>query len=456
MAEPAATTAPAAVIGPLGRRLVAAFSAVTLVTVVLLAVAAQQAVDRGFAATRDDGLGPLAVQVADRAAQAYERAEGWLGADLTAAVDAAEEAGARLTIWDTDGTVVAESGLSGGPGMHSGGTVATVVVDGEAVGTVSVGAGGGSAASAQERGRQVAWSWIAVAAVVSLVLAVLAAFLLTRWLTAPLQALAAVARAFARGERGVRAPVGGTGELGALAAGFNEAADAVERSAQARRQMAADVAHELRTPLGALQAELEELRDGLAVPDRPTIARLHAQAVRLGRVVADLGVLAGADDPVDAPRAGTCDLAHVVAGELAARAAELRSAGIAVAATAGAPSTEIRVRADADRMHQVVGNLLANCARHCRPGDTLAVTLEPADGAVLLVVADDGPGIHPDDLPHVLDRYRRGREAPAAGSGLGLAVVREIVVGYGGTVAVESPWPTGGTRVSVTLPAPAP
>ena len=441
-------------LGPLGRRLVLAFSLVSLVAIGLLSLAAQQAVDRGLTASREAGLWTVAADTAQAAARAYRSAGGWAAADLAPALTAAEDAGARASIRDASGSVLtgadAPGGGNGPSGERAGGTTADIVVDGAVVGSVQVGfqgnASAGAAARAETRGREIAWSWIVGAAALALGLAVLAGWLVTRWLTAPLASLTAVARAFARGDRGARAVVRGTGELGDLTRGFNEAADSVERSDRARQQMAADVAHELRTPLTALQAGLEELRDGLAEADAEALSRLHDQSLRLGRVVEDLGVLASADDPVAGSAAGHTDLAAIVAAELAARAAELRAAGVDVGPVALTPCS---VRADTGRMHQVVGNLLANCARHCRDGDVVEVRLSPQGGDAVLVVADTGPGIAPADLPRVLDRYSRGPGARVPGSGLGLAVVREIVAAHRGSIEVTS---DGGTTVTVRLP----
>lgn len=437
-------------LSPLGVRLVLAFSLVSLATVSLLAWAAQQAVDRGLSASRDAGLWTVAAEVGDAAAVAYTAAQGWAAADLGAALAVAQDAGARAVVRDPAGNLVAESGVFPGrraPGAA--GAVADVVVDGAVVGSVEVGyqgtAGAGMAARAEARGRDLAWSWIVGAAAAALVLAVLAGWAVTLWLTRPLTALTGTARSFARGDRTARAPELGPGELGDLARGFNEAADSMESSAQARRQMAADVAHELRTPLTALQAGLEELRDGLVAADVTTLSRLHDQSLRLGRVVADLGILATADD-LPAAQPGRTDLARIVREELAARAAELRAAGVAVGTVNLEP---VAIMADPGRIHQVVGNLLANCARHCRPGDHVDITVGRDGPDAVLRVADDGPGIAADDLPRVMDRYWRGADTRVVGSGLGLAVVQEIITAHRGRVQVTS---TAGTTVTIHLP----
>lgn len=314
-----------------------------------------------------------------------------------------------------------------------------------------VGAGSDAwvAARAEARGRDVAWSWIVGAGLLALGVAVLAAWLVTRALTRPLTALTAVTRDFAAGERGVRADETAAGEIGELARGFNDAAESVERSAAQRRQMAADVAHELRTPLAALQAGLEEVRDGLVPADAETLTRLHDQSLRLGRVIDDLRALA---EPVDGAAGlvpGRVDLALIVAEELSARGAELRSAGVVL----GPVELEaVEVVADADRVHQVVGNLLANVARHCPAGTELDVSVGRDGGDAVLRVADDGPGLTEQERRHAFDRYWRGPSAGVGGSGLGLAVVREVVAAHHGTVALESV-PGVGTSVTVRLGA---
>ncbi len=482
-------------LGRLGRRLVVAFSLVSLVTVGLLALAAQRAVDRGITVAAAGGRVGVAEDLAAVASRAYDDAGGWAGADLTAVEAAAADLGVLVMVRDAAGDVLTAAGDAGastpapttttaataddagqaagqgagqrvGQGVgHSGGGGAgnragqglgglasvPVVVDGVAVGTVTVTVRPGAEGRAQAQGRDLAWSWIAAAAVMSLVFAVVAGWLVTRRITGPLAGLAATARAFARGGRDVRADEAAPGEIGEVARGINEAIEAVEVGARARRQMAADVAHELRTPLAALQAGLEELRDGLVPADPEALGRLHGQAVRLGRVVGDLGVLAAVDDAPRGVAPGRADLARLVADAVEARRAELRAAGVEVRRTDLVP---VAVAADPDRMHQVVGNLLANVARHCRPGDAVDVHLTREGSQAVLRVVDNGPGIPAEDLPRVFDRYWRGAHEGVVGSGLGLAVVREIVAAHGGTVEIESPGGgSGGTTVVVRLPA---
>lgn len=446
-------------LGPLGRRLLASFVLVALAAVGLVAAAGLVGSSIGLSRTSDATRTAAAARVAAVAADGYRAAGSWDGADLTPAVTAAVAAGGRLVVLDADGrqvTATTGAGMGMGAGMGSGMGMgagqgaavqlgAPVTVDGTRVGTVLLGF-----PAAQTSGRAVAWSWILVAAVAAVGVAVAAGWFVVRQLTRPLVALTRATTAFGAGDLSARPAERGVGELGELADAFDRAAHEVTEQQRLRRQQAADVAHELRTPLSALQAGLEELRDGLVEPDPPTLTRLHDQTLRLSRTVAELSALSAADAAATSLRREPADLAAVTREVVDARLPQLRTAGLEVAADL-APG--VAVALDADRWHQVVGNLLDNCARHCRPGDRVRVAVSQEGGTARLVVADTGPGIGVEDLPHVLERFHRGRDRHAvAGSGVGLAVVARLVAAHGGTVDVASDGVTG-TTVTVTLPA---
>src|SRR6266508_4175598 len=417
---------------PLGRRLLAAFVLVALSSVAVLTVTALVGTDRGLASAHRSERARVAGRVAAAVGTAYADANGWAGADLSTASAIADAAGARLVVPDTAGGGVIE---------------ALVVVAGQRVGTVRL-----AFTAAATGGRTVAWSWVIGAALVALAAALAVSGYVARRMTRPLLALAAAARRFAAGDRAARARVDAPGELGEVAHAFDTMADEVVRAETVRRRLAADVAHELRTPLAALQAGLEELRDGLRNPDTPRLAALHDQTLRLGRVVQDLADLSAAESAALSLRPADTDLAEVAHAALAAQRPQLDAAGLRLDADLATP---VPVRADPDRIHQAIGNLLANAVRYCRPGDRVTVRAHPEDGSAVLTVADTGPGIPADDLPHVFDRPWRGQDARSvAGSGIGLAVVRELVTAHGGTVTAQSP-PGGGTTVTIRLPGPA-
>ena len=439
---------------PLGRRLLAAFALVALSSVVILTAAALIGTSLGLSAASQQGRQQAAGRAAAAAAAAYAAAGGWAGADLAPARAIAEGAGAALTVISADGTVISSPGAGtggrGGPGRGNslagaGGITADVVAAGHAVGEVRLRFVGGGTA-----GRDIAWDWIAAAAAAALVTALAVSWLVTRRITRPVREVTQAARAIEGGQRTARARVSAPGELGELARAFDSMADEVDRAERACRHLAADAAHELRTPLAALAAGLEELRDGLADPSPARLAALHDQALRLGRIVGDLGDLAAAESAGMSMRRAEVDLGDLAKAVLAASAPQLRAAGLTVHADL-APG--VTVRGDPGRLHQVLGNLLANTARYCRPGDDVTVTVRAEPETAVAEIRDTGPGISPDDLPHVFDRFWRGTAARSVpGSGLGLAVVRELVTAHGGTVQAASP-PSGGSVFTVRLPA---
>ena len=450
-------------LGPLGRRLLLAFVIVALSSVAVLTVASLIGTSRGLSASAAEQRAAVAQAVAAAAGDAYAANGTWTGADLAPATAIATAAGARLVVRDNDFVVVSappeeSTGKADEPNQKAesatpgrGGIAEPVVVAGTQVGTVRLGFGSPPASS----GQQIAWTWILVAALISLVVAVAVSWFVARRISAPLTRLTAAVRSFAAGQRHVRSdPADRTapGELGELARSFDATAEAVEVSELARQRMSADIAHELRTPLAALQAGLEELGDGLVAPEPERLQALHAQSVRLGRIVGDLAYLTAAETATLSMHRSAVDFSALVRAAVIEARPNLAHAGISVTANIQAG---IEVDGDADRLHQIVGNLLANTARHCRSGDEVTVTASaPCDlgPGAQLTVADTGPGISESDLPHVFTRLWRGTaDADDLGSGIGLAVVRELAAAHGGTVSVTSDGMSG-TVFTVCLP----
>jgi two-component system sensor histidine kinase BaeS len=460
---------------------VLAFAAVAVVAISLVTAAALVGTSQGLSEQESASRRDLAARAAAAASDGYRQVGGWDGADLGPATAIAIGGNARLIVRDVTGRALgstgrgnglhtpgqgASSGMGNGSGGGMGGgtgsgmsgvgggagagtpVMAPVEVAGSVVGTVTLVFPTGG----QPTGRPIAWTWVGVAGGTALALAVIAAWLITRTLTRPLARLTDTARAFAAGDRDARTGLHSPGELGDLAAAFDEAAAQVQASEQARRQMSADIAHELRTPLAALQAGLEELRDGLVPADATALARLHDQSLRVGRVVGDLAELSAADAARLTLRPELVDLAV-----LARRAAEdheprLRAAGLTLVRRLDRVAW---VRGDPIRLDQVISNLLQNCARHCRPGDVVTLTVEALSDRrqAKLAVDDTGPGIPAADLQHVFTRF--WRSGAGAGSGLGMPIVKSIVVAHHGTVSIDSD-ERSGTRVTVLLPASRP
>ncbi|HEX6194522.1 MAG TPA: HAMP domain-containing sensor histidine kinase [Jiangellaceae bacterium] len=439
-------------LGPLGRRLLAAFVVVAFSSVAVLTAAALIGTDRGVATIQHEERRQTAERAADEAADAYAAAGGWAGANLDSVHAVARAAGAQVAVLDVTGTVVSTT-MPGGRHGHGAehatgppGDEADVVVDGRLVGTVQLIS---MAPLATGSGRSVAWWWVAGAAVVALGIALGVSLWVSRRLTTPLAALAGTAHAFAGGDRSARVVVRPPGELGEVATAFDSMADAVAAAEETRRRQAADVAHELRTPLAALQAGLEELRDGLSEPNPARLASLHDQALRLGRVVDDLAQLASAEAASTSLQLTDVDLAAVVAGAVDSQEPHLRAAGLTVRREISGP---VPVRADHDRIHQVMVNMLTNAARFGRSGDEVTVRVFSDGEQGVVHVADTGPGIAAADLPHVFERRWRGpNSGMVTGSGIGLAVVRELVEAHHGTVSVDS-GPDRGTTFTIAIP----
>jgi signal transduction histidine kinase len=286
-------------------------------------------------------------------------------------------------------------------------------------------------------------------AVVGIVLALGLVQLLAHGTTAPLREMASVASAMAAGEQGHEVAVTTADEVGELAQAFNRMTAQLAETDRLRRDVIANVSHELRTPLGALQATLENVVEGVSEADPQTLATMLAQTKRLGRLVTqllDLSRLEAGEQRFDIRPFAVRD---VLDG--AAREARLHAPSDVVFAI-DSPA-ELEAQGDAERVHQVVSNLVENAVRFSpRPG---IVTLRAAgNGAtVSFVVEDEGPGIAPENLEGIFERFRSGGGAPGGngGAGLGLAIARWIVELHGGEIHAERRDPSG-SRFVVTLP----
>jgi signal transduction histidine kinase len=285
------------------------------------------------------------------------------------------------------------------------------------------------------------------------VLGILFGVIVSRGLTAPLDRLAGAARGIGAGDLSRRVAVSGGAELQAVGASFNKMAESLERAEVRRQQLVADVAHELRTPVSVLQANLQAMLDGVFRTDPDELRRLHDQTLLLGRLVGDLEDLARAD-------AGqlTLQRAPVVLGELVqdtvaalvpvAEAAQLHLA-------VQAPSGLRPLDADGARLAQVLNNLVMNAIRHTPAGGHVTVQLAEERAGQLLRVVDDGAGIDPTDLPFVFERFYRAdpaRQRAKGGAGLGLPIARAIVLAHGGEITVTSAGLGQGVVAEVRLP----
>jgi len=291
-----------------------------------------------------------------------------------------------------------------------------------------------------------------LSALASGILATVLGILLTRQLTAPLRELAAAARRIGRGELHERVSVYADDELGDVAQAFNAMAAALDRQEEIRRQLLADIAHELGTPLAVLQGNLEGMLDGVIEPTAERLASLHTHVGLLTRLVKDLRDLSLAQAGQLTLHPEPLDLASAVQEvvEVVRPRAEEKGITLVTSSLESIPP----VMADRHRLAQVLHNLLDNPMRHTPQGGTVEVTARREGRMVRVSVRDTGSGIPPEDLPHVFDRFYRvdrSRARATGGTGLGLAVVKHVVEASGGQVSVESTVGRGST-FSFTLP----
>ncbi|MFZ2489542.1 MAG: HAMP domain-containing sensor histidine kinase [Anaerolineae bacterium] len=268
----------------------------------------------------------------------------------------------------------------------------------------------------------------------------------------PFAQIMAATDAVAQGDLAVRMDEDGPEPVRAMARSFNHMTSELARAEQQRRNLTADIAHELRNPLHIIQGNLEGMLDGVYEPNNETLGATLEETRLLARLVADLQTLSLAEAgqlPLHPSQFLVADLLTDVAASFAPRAAEQQ-----LTLTADTEPPELPLLADYDRLDQVLSNLVSNALRHTPAGGIVRLEAAGVGDQVCLTVSDTGPGIAAEDLPYVFDRFWKGdraRTRDGSGSGLGLAIARQMVRAHGGTIEVASP-PGSGAVFTVQLP----
>jgi two-component system sensor histidine kinase BaeS len=274
----------------------------------------------------------------------------------------------------------------------------------------------------------------------------------------PVRTLVGAAQHIARGAHSARVPVRGTDELAQLADAFNEMAASLQHAEEIRRQLLADVAHELRTPLATVESYVEALADGVLPASDENWSAIHAETQRLNRLVDDLQQVSRAE-------AHQLDLHPTSTLPTELVEAAVRAGGPACAAQGVTLDTHIEpslppLVVDRERIAEALANVLANALRHTPTGGRVEVRASRGDGDfVEIAVADSGEGIAAEHLDRVFERFYRvdpARSRASGGSGIGLAIVRAIVEAHGGTVTASSEGTGCGATFALRLPVRAP
>ncbi len=363
--------------------------------------------------------------------------------------------GERLLVADASGQIVADSlgedvgTILADADLDRG---APILVGEEQMGTLIIASGLGTLTADQSAFLSQAKWLMVVAAVVAGLAVLLVGSIQARRIVAPVRALADAARRVAGGEF-AQIPVTSQDELGEMALAFNTMAAELKQQHTLRRRVMADVAHELRTPLSVLQIDLESIEDGLAEPTPEVVSRLQEEVALLNRLVEDLRTLSLAEAGELQLEIQPVDVGHLVqtAVERVRGTAQENGVSLAIELPEDLPA----VPGDAQRLSQVLSNLLSNALRHTPQGGQISVAARQVDGGeVRIAVQDDGEGIPVDELPHVFERFYRtdhARSRDTGGSGLGLAIARSLVEAHGGRIWAESVEGEGST-FAFTLP----
>jgi signal transduction histidine kinase len=291
-----------------------------------------------------------------------------------------------------------------------------------------------------------------IGGLLAIVIALVLIFFLSRRITSPIDILARTARRLGRGDLSQRVQIEGEGEVAALAQAFNSMATDLEHDEQLRRDLVADVAHELRTPLSNIQGYLEAIRDGVMKPDATTIHSLNEEVVLLSRLVNELQELSLAE-------AGELKLVYQAEdiNKLVKQAVDSWQPQLAakkITMVLDLPDDLPLVSIDWQRVNQVLHNLLENAVAHTGKGGTINVAAAKQGDWVEISVSDTGEGIPARDLPNIFERFYRvdkSRARATGGSGLGLTIAKRLVEAHGGKIKVQSELGKG-SRFAFTLP----
>jgi two-component system sensor histidine kinase BaeS len=434
--------------------LLAAMTLLALASVGISAAILNRAVDSELRDFSQRDLRSSASNAAEMAAIAYLEADGWSERPVRALRTVARARGEAVVVLGADGRPVVGSPASAAQWAE--GERASILVRGRPVGTVIAShprpGGVDSAAKRLDHHLQGRMNGLLLeagmlAGAVALMLALLIALQVAR----PLHRLTEVARRMGAGEIETRATGSGGGrEMTRLAQTMDRLAAALRRQDELRRATAADVTHELRGALVGINARVEALRHGLVDDEQAALAQIDGDAHRVRRLVDDVDRLAEAQRSGLLVRKRPIDLDAIVHATVAGYADRCRALSIALTHRVAAA----RVVGDPERLAQVLDNLLSNALRYTDPGGRVAVNLDVRGEDAVIEVADSGIGIAPEHVGRIFDRFWRSPEARARvaeGSGVGLALLSELVRVHDGRIAVSSA-PGRGTTFSVVLP----
>jgi signal transduction histidine kinase len=437
--------------------LLRAFGIVVFLTVLLVLIVA------AFVAARNTGADPFYRAPTAVILETYYLGHGsWQGVEVVLqertnnSIRALRPDWQRAILLDAQGRVVLDHGSADSPLVGSSFTPQVdeinipLMINGVPVGTLVMDRG------TLARPIQFILGLIGPTAVISVLLGILTlviGLLLMRRMINPLSEVMAAAQAVSQGDLTARVPVHTQNDdLSALSDHFNRMADELERSDKQRRNLLADIAHELRTPITILRGRLEGILDGVYPPDEANIAPALEETYLLERLVEDLRLLALAEANQLRYEMKSIRLNELVETILGLFTAQADEKEIKLLLEAEPDIPEVMV--DPQRFQQVIGNLIDNALRYTPEGSTIELNIKKVDQNIELSVADEGQGIPEEELKHIFDRFWRGEKSRArstGGAGLGLSIARRLVEAHGGRIWARNRSPRG-FEVIISLP----
>lgn len=356
--------------------------------------------------------------------------------------------GARIALYDTDGQLVVGDRQLGADAVRH-----PIVVDGQTVGLLLRAPARQPVEAADLRFQRAQYRNLAIATLAAVLFAALAAAMLSRTFLAPARAIGAATHRLAAGDFDTRVAVAAEDEFGRLADDFNLLARTLAQNEAMRRRMMADVAHELRTPLAIIQGELAAVEYGVREFGPATLGSLQAETRALGKLVDDLYQLSLSDLGTLDYRRRDLDLRALVAESLLPLRECCRAVGLELD-DRGVSGSPLLVHADADRLAQLVTNLVENSTRYTDSPGRIEVACRRAGRCAVMELQDSPPGVPAQDLDKLFERFFRlegSRSRASGGAGLGLAICRNIVEAHDGTIEAFAS-PLGGVGIRVSLP----
>lgn len=442
-------------------RVTASFALVAAMTAMVAFGVLSYVWEQHFQTYTRENMQRIASTTATNIGTKYAQSNDWYNGALSAAISASELSdGVGVQVTDKNGTLVYDDSrttdssnqISLAPTSRQSMASATIYANGESVGTVRVWVYGSNTLLTQtdQEFRARSYQAMIYASTLAVVLALCIGFLFARGLVNPINRISRAAKAFGDGDLTARTNIQGDDEIARLGQTFDTMAESVEKDRELERRLTTDVAHELRTPLMAIQSTVEAMVDGVFAADEERLDTVNSEVQRLSRLVDAILKLSRLENRSTPLKQQVVDVGDLISGLIATHEAFVRDSGLELIYDA---EPEVYVYGDPDMIRQATANLISNAVRYT-PDGSITVSVKRGDLMASIAVADTGIGLTPEEAKMVFSRFWRadaGRNREQGGLGIGLAVVKEIVDQHGGWVRVEGK-PNEGATFTIYIP----